>query len=70
LAQETSGFPDDRSIEYLKTRGVDLVIIHGGLMKPDEFGEMTSRLLARPDIEALARFEESRGSDVVFRLRR
>ena len=39
-------------------------------MKPDEFGEMTATLLARPDIEATAQFEEPMGSDVVLRLRR
>ena len=70
LAEQTGAFPDDRSIAYLKSRGVDFLVIHGGLMTPDEFGGMTAALLARPDIEAIARFEERMGSDVVFRLRR
>ena len=47
-------FPDERSIEYLKQRGVDLLVIHGSLLSPEEFGEMTAALLARPDIEAMA----------------
>jgi hypothetical protein len=70
LAELTSSFPNDSSIAYLKTRGVDLLIIHGSLMTPEEFGEMTAALLARPDIEAMAQFEERLGPDVVFRLRR
>lgn len=70
LAEHTAAFPDDRSIAYLKQRGVDLLVIHGSLMKPEEFGEMTTALLARPDTEALAQFQERLGSDVVFRLRR
>ena len=70
LAEHTASFPDDRSIEYLKQRGVDLLVIHGSLMKPERFGEMTTTLLARPDIEAMAQFEEQMGLDVVFRLRR
>jgi hypothetical protein len=70
LAEQTAAFPDDRSIAYLKQRGVDLLVIHGSLMSPDAFGEMTAALLARPDVEATARFEERLGPDVVFRLRR
>jgi hypothetical protein len=70
LADHTASFPDDRSIDYLKQRGVDLLVIHGNLMKPERFGEMTATLLARPDIQAMAQFEEKMGLDVVFRLRR
>ena len=70
LAEQTASFPDDRSIAYLKQRGVDLIVIHGSLMSRDEFGEMTAALLARPDIEPTAQFEEQTGPDVVFRLRR
>ena len=70
LAEQTAAFPDDRSIAYLKQRGVDLLVIHGSLMSPEEFGEMTANLLARPDMEPTAQFEEPMGSDVVFRLRR
>jgi hypothetical protein len=70
LADHTVAFPDDRSIEYLKARGVDLIVVHAGLMDRDEFGDVTAALLARPDIEAMAQFEEQRGPDVVFRLHR
>ena len=35
LAEHTASFPDDRSIEYLKRRGVDLLVIHGSLMEPE-----------------------------------
>jgi hypothetical protein len=70
LAEATARFPDDHSIAYLKQRGVDLLVIHGSLMDSEDFGEMTASLLSRPDIEALARFEERMGSDIVFRLRR
>ncbi len=70
LADHTAGFPDERSIAYLKQRGVDLLVIHGSLMEPERFGEMTAALLARPDVDAMAQFEERNGSDVVFRLSR
>jgi len=70
LAENTKSFPDDHSIAYLKQRGVDLLVIHGGLLGPRVFGEMTAALLARDDLEAMAQFKESRGTDMVFRVRR
>ena len=70
LAQQTAGFPDDRSIEYLKQRGVDLIVIHGQLLGADRYGDITTALLERPDIEATVQFDEPNGSDMVFRLRR
>ena len=70
LSDRTRSFPDEASLSYLKQRGVDLLVIHGGFMTPEQFGEMTATLLARPDIEAMAQFDEPRGWDVVFRLRR
>ena len=50
-----------------QSRGVDFVIIHGSLMGPDEFGEMTSRLLTRPApgervTEAIAKRRAKNGS--------
>jgi hypothetical protein len=63
-------FPDDRSIAYLKSRGVDLIVMHGGYMTPDRFGAMTAGLLARPDVQTVAKFQERLGPDIVFRLQR
>jgi hypothetical protein len=70
LSDNMLWFPSDPSIAYLKSRGVDLIVLHGSLIEPEKFGEMTAALLARPDIEAMAQFEEPRGNDVVFRLKR
>ena len=68
LAEQTKEFPDERAIAYLKSRGVDFIVVHGRLLSPDAFGAITSALVARPDIQAMARFEEQMGSDAVFRL--
>lgn len=70
LTEHMKSFPDDASIAYLKQRQVDLVVIHGGLMAPDAFGALTTDLMTRPDFELKGQFEEPRGPDVVFRLRR
>ena len=69
LSEAVEGFPDESSIDYLKARGVDLIIVHGGILGPAKYGEVTATLLARPDVDALAQFDEMAGSDMVFRLR-
>lgn len=70
LAEQTEGFPDDRSIDYLKGRGVDLIVVHGRLLGAERYGALTAALLERPDVEATVQFDEPNGSDMVFRLRR
>jgi hypothetical protein len=68
LTERMKAFPDDASIEYLKRRSVDLIVLHGSLLAPDRFGALMAGLLARPDIRAVARYEERMGPDVVLRL--
>lgn len=68
LTEVVKTFPDDRSIAYLKARQVDVIVIHGGYMKPDAFGRMTAALVARPDVTMAAQFNEPRGQDIAFRL--
>ncbi|MDP2053226.1 MAG: hypothetical protein Q8L75_06295, partial [Acidobacteriota bacterium] len=70
LTERMKAFPDEASIAYLKTRQVDLVVIHGGLMAPDAFGALTSSLMTRSDFELTSQFDEPKGPDVVFRLLR
>lgn len=70
LLDRAESFPDEGSIEYLKQRGVDIIVVHGGLLNPADYGAITSALLARRDLQAVAQFDENRGSDMVFRLLR
>ena len=70
LTEVAKTFPDDRTVSYLKSRQVDIVILHGGYMKPERFAEVTAALVSRPDMTMLAQFNEPRGQDIVFRLRR
>lgn len=70
LLEREKTFPGDEAIAYLKSREVDLIVLHGHHMKPDQFGAWSAALAARPDVDELAQFPEAGGQDVVFRLRR
>jgi len=70
LLERTRDFPSDETIAYLRQRQVDLIVLHGRLMKPDAFGDMAAALAARSDLDEVAQFPEPGGDDLVFRLRR
>jgi Dolichyl-phosphate-mannose-protein mannosyltransferase len=70
LIDEARDFPAGHVIAYLKQRRVDLIVLHGRFLKPDEFGRWAAALAARGDIEQVAQFPELGGGDLVFRLRR
>jgi hypothetical protein len=70
LTEEMREFPSDGAIAYLKRRQVDLIVLHGAYMSPGLFGYWASKLQAHQDVDAVAEFPESRGRDLVFRLRR
>jgi hypothetical protein len=70
LIEMMRGFPSDQAIAYLKRRDVDLIVLHGTYMKPDEFGVLAAALIERPDIQVVAEFQEPGGPDIVFRLSR
>jgi hypothetical protein len=70
LTDVVKTFPDDRSIAYLQSRQVDIIILHGGYMPPDRFSAVTAALFKRTETTMEARFSEALGPDIVFRLRR
>ena len=70
LAEAMVDFPDARSIASLKGHGVDVIVVHGALLGPARYGQVTAALLENPGLEATAQFDEPGGADMVFRLRR
>ena len=70
LLDQAKDFPAEPAIAYLKRRRVDLIVLHGRFLKPDEFGHWAAALAARRDVDQLAQFSEPGGDDLVFRLRR
>ena len=70
LLERMQGFPDEPSIDYLKRRGVDLIVLHGRYFSPQDLGAWASALAVRPDITPIATFPDSSHTDLIFRLRR
>lgn len=68
LIEEMRGFPSDEAIDYLRSRNVDLIVLHGAYLKPGVLGKWAAALSARPDLTPVAEFPESGGSDIVFRI--
>ena len=50
MIDEMVGFPDDRSLELLRARGVDLVILRGEEYPVDEWEPLIARARARQDL--------------------
>ena len=70
LIERMREFPSEQAIRYLKEREVDLIVLHGTYMEPDELGAWAAALNARQDTEVVAEFQERGGPDIVFRLSR
>ncbi|MCM3879214.1 MAG: glycosyltransferase family 39 protein [Vicinamibacterales bacterium] len=50
MRDDLDSFPDDRSVESLRDRGVDYLVIRGGLMEPWEATVILDQLLLRHDL--------------------
>ena len=70
LLEQTENFPSGGALAYLRSRRVDLIVLHGRHLKPDQFGRWAATLAARQDVDQVAQFPEPGGDDLVFRLRR
>jgi hypothetical protein len=69
LIETLRGFPDDPSIDILRQRGVDYLIVHGRFYTPDEFGAVIAALETRHDVTPVGRFAAPGGESRVYRLR-
>jgi hypothetical protein len=50
MREDMAPFPDDRSIESLRDRGVDFVVVRGGLYEPGEAALILEQLRLRNDL--------------------
>jgi hypothetical protein len=61
LLQRMKTFPDDGTVEDLRRRGVDYVIVHGAFYSPQEYRALVDRLDERRDVrlEGMTRWERN-----------
>ena len=70
LTEYAKSFPDDALDRLLQEARRRSDRRARWFLSADEFGSISSGLLARTDITAAAKFDERRGPDLVFRLHR
>jgi hypothetical protein len=63
-------FPDAGTLAYLKTRGVDYVILHGAFLTPDEYLRVRATLDSSPDVSMKRRFDFEGREGTVYRVLR
>jgi hypothetical protein len=70
LLDRLSAFPDDRSVDYLRQRGVTLLLVHSAFYIKGNFAADVSRLRRRTDVEWVGEFPGPQGDYTdVFRIR-
>ena len=59
-------FPDQSSVDYLRTRGVRYVVMREYLFQPLAFAQLRGRMAAQPGLTFVGRFPEQSGESDVF----
>jgi hypothetical protein len=70
LVERERDFPSDSAVEYLRTRGVDYVGVHGAFIDPETFRRIVTALDARHDMALVASAPWEGGESRLYRLRR
>jgi len=70
LTERERDFPSDSAIEYLKSRGVDYVAVHGAFIEPDKFSGIVAALNERPDMTLVNATPWEGRESRLYRLRR
>jgi hypothetical protein len=53
LLRQQASFPSDAAVDYLRSRDVEYITVHGAFYEPDEYSRIVTQLDARPDVELL-----------------
>jgi hypothetical protein len=70
LTEREGDFPSDAAIEYLRSRGVDYVTIHGAFLDAAKFRSIVDTLAAKPDIPLVIAAPWEGSESRLYRLRR
>lgn len=55
LTRMMGAFPSENVLAYLRTRGVDYLVLHGGLCDPTQFEDVSAWLLRQPGVRLAAK---------------
>jgi hypothetical protein len=69
LLENERDFPNEESLSYLRSRGVQYLTMHGRFTNPDRYGESVAWLDARPDLELVAAAPWEGAESRLYRLR-
>lgn len=70
FVRHMQSFPGAETLDYLKTRGVDYVIVHGTFLTPEEYARVRAILDASPDVSMARRFDFAGREGSVYRVLR
>jgi hypothetical protein len=70
LIKHELDFPSDSAIDYLRTRGVDYVAVHGAFMEPQRYQHIVAALDARIDMSLVVAAPWEGSESRLYRLRR
>jgi len=68
--QNVQTFPDDRTIAYLRERGVEYIGVHGAFYAPENWRRVQAGLGARADLELVTTARWNGSESRLYRLRR
>jgi hypothetical protein len=69
LLEVMRSFPDDRSLEALRRRGVEYLVVHEDLYRPEPFATVVFALNSRLDVVAVQSFGGAGHTQRLYRLR-
>jgi hypothetical protein len=68
LTERQRDFPSDAAVEYLRSRGVDYITVHGAFYQPDRFAEIVRHLDERTDTMLVVAAPWEGGESRLYRL--
>jgi hypothetical protein len=68
--QRMQTFPDDPSIDRLKTLGVRYIVVHEAFYEPAEYASLLERMLAQRQLKPTGRYRDPAGQAELFELTR
>ena len=68
--QNVQTFPDDKTIKYLRARGIEYIGVHGAFYSPEDWRRVQAGLGARADIDLVTTARWNGSESRLYRLRR